>query len=406
MTSILSHLQEQFQTRGSASGSGSGLGALVQAVELLIPSLIRQHGGEVTVMPPAPRVVPIYFPQYHAIPENDRFWSPGFTEWTLLRKANFSGVRKPLPPSEGGLGYYTLTDREVRAQQRVMAQTHGVHGCMYYHYWFSGKKAPRNHKVMYKIPELMLQDGEPALPFMFSWANEPWTVRWTGQPTSLKDTLLSQGYGDKTEWEEHFQYLLQFFKHPNYIQIEGKPVFVLYRVGLFAEKLQPMLQLWNKLAVQNGFAGVHIIGTIGGFYKHDKGTQALFKLPEVNSAFHFWPIVNDCCPDVVYGGDEVTSDIPQFWGAYTGFDARPRRPKEDKPRTVSPPEFEQNLRTLFHCPNVTRRRSKAVEENFIFVTAWNEWNEQAVMEPNSVWGNGYLEALKAAVESVPSCPAP
>jgi hypothetical protein len=31
---------------------------------------------------------------------------------------------------------------------------------------------------MHKIPELRLLDGQPDIPFMFSWANEPWTRTW------------------------------------------------------------------------------------------------------------------------------------------------------------------------------------------------------------------------------------
>jgi len=35
-----------------------------------------------TAMIPSPKVIPVYFPQYHSIPENDRFWGKDFTGTT------------------------------------------------------------------------------------------------------------------------------------------------------------------------------------------------------------------------------------------------------------------------------------------------------------------------------------
>jgi hypothetical protein len=80
---------------------------------------------------------------------------------------------------------------------------------------------------MDNIHEALLLDGEPNMPFMLSWANEPWSKRWTGLSKedgeillkvgqgeeklskkntdhNEKDILLSQDYGDEKEWEEHF----------------------------------------------------------------------------------------------------------------------------------------------------------------------------------------------------------
>ena len=107
-----------------------------------------------------------------------RFWGEGFTEWTLLKPLDLPQISKPLAPAQGGLGYYDLTEKKVRQQQAAMNHLYGGHGFVYYHYWFSGKGAPIDHKVMYRVPELMLKDGEPGGPFMFSWANEPWSRRY------------------------------------------------------------------------------------------------------------------------------------------------------------------------------------------------------------------------------------
>ena len=43
---------------------------------------------------------------------------------------------------------------------------------------------------MHRGVERMLNDGEPNLPFMFSWANEPWVRTWTGIEDSNTDSVL------------------------------------------------------------------------------------------------------------------------------------------------------------------------------------------------------------------------
>lgn len=203
-------------TRGYARNLG-----LEHIIERLIPTMIPGSIAEIT---PAPRIFALYFPQYHTFPENDRFWGANFTEWTLLKpyepKEGDPPVRKPLPVEEGGLGYYNLLNYDTRKRQADLAKHYGVTGFTYYHYWFSGSHAPDNHLIMTGLFDKLLEDGEPNLPFFLSWANEPWNRRWTGEEGEV---LLSQEYGDKEEWTEHFMYLLKFFQHPNYEKVNGRP---------------------------------------------------------------------------------------------------------------------------------------------------------------------------------------
>ncbi|CAK9067532.1 unnamed protein product [Durusdinium trenchii] len=373
-----------------------------------LPSLIKSEGGIVKDVQPAPIVFAIYFPQFHKFPENDRFWGENFTEWTLLKDLDPGNTssptvpfRQPLGIADGGLGYYDLTNYEIRRQQAQMARDHDVSGFMYYHYWFSGQGAPENHLVMQKIPELMLRDGQPDLPFFFSWANEPWTRRWTG----LEDVLLAQTYGDEQEWRQHFQYLVSFFKHPKYLRINGAPVFAIYRLGHMKHVAGRMFAFWRQLARQEGFHDLHLVQTIGNFYNVDR-QQVIANESEISASLHFWPQLFAAWNLWGAGDASSTFDLPlrtraahvQYWGAFTGFDRRPRDPTA-KPILRSPEVFNVSLQRTFQ--KMATFQSRQIGTNLFVITAWNEWNEQAVLEPDTRFGKAYLEILRWNLRRIP-----
>ena len=62
----------------------------------------------------------------------------------------------------------------------------------------------------------------------------------------------------------------------------------------------------------------------------------------------------------------------------------------------SPPElYEQWLKDVIK----EQKHRNDLEDDFIFINAWNEWGEGAYLEPDKRWGYAYLEATRNAVEA-------
>jgi hypothetical protein len=78
------------------------------------------------------KVLAYYLPQFHTVPENDRWWGRGFTEWTSIARGmpRFTGHYQPRTPRD--LGYYSLDCTETMRRQIAMARAAGLYGFVHY----------------------------------------------------------------------------------------------------------------------------------------------------------------------------------------------------------------------------------------------------------------------------------
>ena len=120
------------------------------------------------------RALAFYLPQFHPIPENDKWWGNGFTEWTNVTKAVplFKNHYQPQLPAD--LGFYDLRVPEAREQQAALARDHGIEGFCYWHYWFAGER------LLDRPFREVLESGRPDFPLCLAWANHTWSGMWSG----------------------------------------------------------------------------------------------------------------------------------------------------------------------------------------------------------------------------------
>lgn len=366
------------------------------------------------------KIIAFYLPQFHDIPENDEWWGKGFTEWVNVKKAQplFEGHNQPRVPLNDN--YYNLLDDETKSWQISLAKKYGVYGFCFYHYWFNGKL------LLERPIEQYLENKSLDHPFCICWANEPWTKAWLG---NRKEVLIPQKYGDKNEWEEHFNYLLPFIKDERYICNEGKPLIVIYRPEVI-DNLNDMLDYWQELAVKNGMSGLYFAYQSLGFdlqthkddsrFKYNIEFQPDYANWDLNKKeyFHLRKIkrklstylerklginiqfLGSCKTLRIFDYDltwkqilnRKPSDDKCVPGAFVDWDNTPRHSKEGYLyKGANPEKFQTYLsKQIKNARNIYKK-------DMLFMYAWNEWAEGGYLEPDERFGYGYLEAIKQAL---------
>jgi hypothetical protein len=372
-----------------------------------VGSTAKAVNGEASALVPGPtkmpspaagvRMIAFYLPQYHPIPENDRWWGKGFTEWTSVvgAKPFFRDHEQPQLPAD--LGFYDLRLAETRESQATLAREYGIHGFCYYYYWFSGRKL-----LDTPISEVV-RTGRPDFPFCICWANEPWSRRWDG---SDQEVLIAQEH-DPVVDEGFIRDVLPMLQDPRYIRINGAPLLLIYRVGLLPAPHE-LFRAWRRIAAEHGIDGLHICiaETFGSNdpYRYGADSSVIFPPHGVWAG-----AINDKIDDLRkdYAGSiydyrdvvlqEITrpkADYLRFRSAMPAWDNTPRRGLSGNIFAYSSPDqYELWLRAL-----IQDAAARSVpDERLVFVNAWNEWGEGAHLEPDHRYGRLYLEATRRAL---------
>lgn len=370
------------------------------------------------------KVIPLYLPQFHTIPENDEWWGKGFTEWVNVKGAKplFEGHNQPRIPFNNN--YYDLSDVATLKWQCKIAKDHGIYGFAMYHYWFNG------HLLLEKPMEMLRDHPEIDFNYCISWANHDWNDSWKATAGNVK-TLISHDFDDEDDWVAHFNYMLSFFKDPRYIKEDDQPLLIIY-IPQIIGKLNKMLDLWTKMAKDNGFPGIKYIyqsvtacmdktwdrsrfaygiqfhpgyvqyitgDSFKGwwFTKVVKYSRTIKKFFGINRSLSIHKPSK--VKKVDYDSDWIKilnlkpENSTMLPSAMVDWDNTPRKKTSGWCYIGQSPE---KFKKYFAC--LLKKAKEEYHTDKVFVFAWNEWAEGGYLEPDNKNGFKYLEAIRDSLK--------
>ena len=115
-------------------------------------------------------------------------------------------------------------------------------------------------KLLERPFQEVLLSGKPDFPFCLGWANHSWTNKsWEVGTKKVKEATLMEMIYNKEEYIKHFYEVLPAFKDKRYIQVDGKPLFLVFR-PLEIPNPREFIELWQAMAQENGLKGIYFVG--------------------------------------------------------------------------------------------------------------------------------------------------
>lgn len=346
-------------------------------------------------------------------PRTRMFWPEGIGEWQSVKNSipkenGYYWDRKPI------WGYQNEADPEVMHHQIEQAVNHGVNVFIYDWYWYDNRPFLENCLN----DGFLKADNREKMQFYLMWANHDANNYW--------NIDLSDDYGSTVIWNGSVGFdgfatvvdrvIEKYFSQPNYYKIDGCPVFMIYDAenlikGLGGvEKTQKAIAYFREKTKQAGFPNLHLQFTIwrenrlnlSGFDSNMAGsTKDVVSLLGADSVTHYQFVhfanidrdYNEILDDVKKEWERIDKEysVPYFPHISCGWDNNPRFRK-----------FRQGIVKNNTPENIKKGMQMAKEYvdshsdriPLVTVNSWNEWTETSYLEPDNIYGYGYLDAIK------------
>jgi len=366
-------------------------------------------------------VASYYFGNYHpGDPRNAKMKGKDWSEWELVKaaKPRFAGHQQPKTPL---WGYGDESDPKVMAQKIAAAADHGIDAFIFdWYYYDDGPFLDR------PIDRGFLQaTNNHRLKFAFMWANHDWLEiqpyhRGTPQKLVFPGKVTPEGFDRICD-----HLIKDYFQHSSYWRVAGSPYFSIYELSKLLESFgsveatRAALDRFRAKARAAGLPGLHLNAVVWGqpilpAEKKPADPPKLVRELGFDSVtsyvwIHHVPLPTQAT-EYNFVRDEYFKywdqaekifEVPYFPNVSMGWDSSPRAAQEDEFGNFGYPftntmgnNTPENFRAALEK---TRQRllARTGSGPLIFnINCWNEWTEGSYLEPDTIHGLKYLEAVR------------
>ncbi|HSW50312.1 MAG TPA: glycoside hydrolase family 99-like domain-containing protein [Bryobacteraceae bacterium] len=368
-----------------------------------------------------PQIGAYYFPNYHRSDRRNAAWhGEGWCEWELVKRAEprFPGHLQPRVPL---WGYEDESEPAVMGKKIVAAADAGIDAFIFDWYWY--EDGPFLERALEE--GFLRAPNTKRLKFSLMWANHDW-VDVHPATRNTPPRVLAPGCISARAFHAACDRMIDlYFPHPSYWRVNGGLYLSFYMIaGLVqgigsVEAARTALDHFRDRVRGAGLGELHLNAVVWG----EQILPGEKKVDDVNGlldalgfdsvgsyvwihhrALHRFPVTSYpdyrelCVKDFAAFTDRYR--LPYFPNVTVGWDSSPRTIQSDQllpqgyPYTPilahnEPAEFQKALEAARAFFEKEKTRTPVLTVN-----SWNEWTEGSYLEPDTLHGCGYLDALR------------
>lgn len=368
-------------------------------------------------------VASYYFPNYHTEdPRNIITKGHGWSEWELVKAARprFTGHHQPNVPA---WGYTDEKDPLVMAQKIDAAADNGI-DCFIFD-WYMYEDGPFLNRCLDE--GFLKAKNTERIQFALMWANHDW-IDIHPYKLGADQKLLYPGKVTAKRFEEISDFVInEYFTRPNYWKIDGKAYFSVYDIQKFVEGFGSLeatkaaMDRFREKAVTAGLKGVHWNLVAWGnpilpVENAPSNTHEIIKMLGFDSATSYVWIHHTVLPETQTDYNWVRDRYFSHWdkakeeygvqyfpNVTMGWDPTPRCDLKSEWANAGYPfmnTINNNTPENFKLALQMTKDKLLADPNgprIMNINCWNEWTEGSYLEPDTINGMAYLEAIKSVL---------